>query len=595
MASEPVRSGKRARRFVKRVAAGLYVTTTHPNNDAAGTSAHNPIDLIEQEDVEDEVCSTNNTASNKPAARMVSPHEQQHKPENCRSDEQRLELGTFADGRSIYRNRLHSYELLENGHLDIANLPLPDTELALCTTFSQSSPVAWLEAMFGDIPNLIVVCHDMRRQCRYVGDAELVPIISGDTDDDDMNWQESQESQQSADYCNREEPKPEQKRWYWLFCKPHTGGCLHGKLLLFRNKAGLRVVVSGNNFYRGQWERDRDCLWIQDFYATIQDYNACSAQGALANFLRDLTECRCGEHQRFVNGYLQSLFRNIDLTTVSARLVFSFPRSEEHEVEKELKGVWQQLSNAVKGLLEDLGCDANTRDASGSVLYAMAGSFGNLEAGFLVQMKHAMQGKSFPPVPISWLKWEDVNGVRCLWPSRQTALSSNYVALLGSMRPMPMRHWNKIKSNAAKETVENSSNPNARNPIFNIFCDAVPNPPLGLLHHNCHALSHAKVLIEIADDISFLYVGSHNFSKAAWGLNSASPKNVEVGVVLATKSAQVRQEWVSRLPYNLPDRRATSPDTYIPATGRGDIRSAYESGNPNADSMFRNYLSSSED
>ena len=154
----------------------------------------------------------------------------------------------------------------------------------------------------------------------------------------------------------------------------------------------------------------------------------------------------------------------------------------------------------------------------------------------------------------------------------------------------------KIKSSAAKETAENNnSNPNARNPIYNIFCDAVPNPPLGLLHQNCHALSHAKVLIEIADDISILYVGSHNFSKAAWGLHSTSPKNVEVGVVLATKSVQVREEWVSRLPYYLPDRSATSPDTYIPATGRGDIRSAYECGNPNADRMFRSYLSSSED
>jgi hypothetical protein len=110
-------------------------------------------------------------------------------------------------------------------------------------------------------------------------------------------------------------------------------------------------------------------------------------------------------------------------------------------------------------------------------------------------------------------------------------------------------------------------------------------------------MSHAKVLyLEAAspaeNGIGILYVGSHNFSEAAWGLKGGSPKNVEAGVVLATKSTAVQQEWVSRLPFGLPNRNETSPDDYIPASANQEIRQALLMGDPCADEMLRTLLSS---
>ena len=46
-----------------------------------------------------------------------------------------------------------------------------------------------------------------------------------------------------------------------------------------------------------------------------------------------------------------------------------------------------------------------------------------------------------------------------------------------------------------------------------------------------------------------LYVGSHNFSKKAWGIRRAQPGNVEFGVVLFTTSIDEAEQWRSRLPY----------------------------------------------
>jgi hypothetical protein len=50
--------------------------------------------------------------------------------------------------------------------------------------------------------------------------------------------------------------KNRRRHWHFLACKPHTGGCLHGKVLLFRSDKGLRVVISGNNSYQSQMENE---------------------------------------------------------------------------------------------------------------------------------------------------------------------------------------------------------------------------------------------------------------------------------------------------------------------------------------------------
>lgn len=121
-----------------------------------------------------------------------------------------------------------------------------------------------------------------------------------------------------------------------------------------------------------------------------------------------------------------------------------------------------------------------------------------------------------------------------------------------------MKHWKRIPETARRL----------------VFFDALPNASngFGLPLFRGHALSHAKVLFaQAAGDLGILYVGSHNFSKTAWGLKGASPQNVEVGVVLATQSMTVKQEWISRLPYRLPDRHSLSPPSYVPASAHEDI------------------------
>ena len=257
-----------------------------------------------------------------------------------------------------------------------------------------------------------------------------------------------------------------------------------------------------------------------------------------------------------------------------------------------------------------------------SLLFAMSGSFGDLMPDFLQQMRMAMSGyrsaiknqscdkeqddaykKSGLSLEKS-LPWSAVSNTFCLWPSHETVLTMNPIAVLGRCRPMCRKHWETIPDSARKR----------------IFFDAIPNPDgpslqsstesqvaagfgrnltpsyLGLRLRGgplsaYHTFAHGKAIFATTmskagkrgklqgssmdppgGDLPYaaVYVGSHNFSKKAWGNRDSRPGNVEFGVVLLTTDQAVATEWRSRLPYELPNPITLSPGNYRPGR-RWDI------------------------
>jgi hypothetical protein len=453
---------------------------------------------------------------------------------------------------SIYRNSLHPGETWEDGHVVISNLVLPGTTSALCTTF-EGPEQAWLETFLEGVEHLIVVRRDLRLDgFRVIGDAELTPMDN-------------------------------KQGWFFLTAIPHNKGCLHAKLLLFRSKHGLRVVVCGSNLYEQQWKQDRDVSWVQDFVVAENQVSSTAAVdfgGHLRSFLDDLTKCRTALDQALMTTRLQAVFDGVNFSTAAARLVLSFPRPRG--TKGKCTGGWKQLAKSVQELLPDTGdVEDSGKDSEESMVYAMSGSMGDIEPRFILHMHRAMHGIEYKgPKETNWDSVENL-GLRCLWPSRTTALSMNFASLISSSRAQSMTHWGKIPNQAKRK----------------IFLDARPNPPnMGLPQLACHSVSHAKVMIKTGGSIGVVYVGSHNFSKSAWGLCGISPKNVELGVVLASKSATLRQEWRSRLPCLLPAPSAQSPISYIPASAHEGVRSAYLKGRiEESFQLLREWLNSTQD
>jgi hypothetical protein len=479
-----------------------------------------------------------------------------------RSAHDGLTMGTFL-GSKLYRNRLHPGETFQQDHVAIHDLVPPSCSSALITTFEWPSE-SWLEEVLSRVDNLIVVRHDKdpssHERC-VVGKAELTDIVTEGVQ------------------------KP---NWHYVTCAPHTGGCLHAKLILFRGGDGLRVIVSGNNFYKKQWEGDRDALWIQDFPLEVSvpaPPSPNAFEDRLTHILERIAQCQNAQHQGLVQRRIQSLLNGVDFSNARARLVFSFPCPAGTSLER---GGWRQLANAVRESCDELHVESSTdsedineharRNASdsnqGSVLHVISGCMGDVAPDFLLQMHRALKGIDTGAAKET--TWDDIDDlVRCMWPSTITAQSMNLLALASHARAIARKHWLTIPECSRRK----------------VFFDAPPNPNLPALPHiGCHAVTHGKVMYMnmntrtgissgTTGGRSVLYAGSHNFSKSAWGLRGAQPKNVEVGVVLVTSSPVVGQQWRDCLPCSLPGGNDLSPVDYVPASAGSEVRQLYQEGN----------------
>jgi len=394
--------------------------------------------------------------------------------------------------------------------------------------------------------------------------------------------------------------------WHRIAARPSTGGSLHSKILLFRTAQGLRVVVTGSNLCP-QWRADRDCLWVQDFDKRRPHKAAFRSpphfERHLRSFVHDVSKCQSSKDDVYVQDFISQLFNDIDFSTANAELVYSFPRSKNEDDFDKLAGGYPMLAKCVERLRskdeyaqpdtdDENECYSDPKDPSDkysglNVIYATAGSFGDVSPVFLRQMYHVMSSGNVPHVNAKEPSWEEVpSAMKCLWPSTVTAQSMLPSGVINSLRNIPMKYW---------ETIP----PEARRRIFH---DASPNTPtsgFGINERQCHPVVHGKVIYatpRIANGRglpSIVYVGSHNFSRAAWGEGIKGPRNIELGVVLATNERATRMEWEQRFPCTVIPHNAIRPpnDPYLPASAHKGIRMEWERGDAKrAEERLREYL-----
>ena len=439
----------------------------------------------------------------------------------------------YFTGKEMFRNRLNDTEKLEQGHVSMYNLIPPDCQLALVTTFETPSQ-RFVKRNLHQIPQVIFVAHSKPPGLAQEDESLSGPPVG------------------SA----RAEPFHNKPNWYWIAVTPHVG-LMHAKILLFRCPEGLRIVVSGNNF-GPQWFMDRDCLWVQDVPKmsdesdNVADANNCTTKETelvrLRSFLEDLTTSL--SHGNLIQEKIGQLFDGIHPDALAGvRFVYSFPRESVSTGTRADRGGWQQLAHAIYRFRKDAGhstsystFEKQQRELEDLRLYAMSGSLGNLLPDFLLQMKHAMSGKMIVPPNA---EWSDIQRMYILWPSQQTAETM----ILGSARAISRDHWAGIAEGDRRR----------------IFFDAPPNPSTKALQNHNHAFAHGKVMCAEQDDSwGAICLGSHNFSKAAWGLRNCSPRNVEFSVVLFTEDSQTLKNWQARLPYQLPGKDSRSLAEYEP-------------------------------
>ena len=216
--------------------------------------------------------------------------------------------------------------------------------------------------------------------------------------------------------------------------------------------------------------------------------------------------------------------------------------------------------------------EGNVDDEDNTVVYVAAGCHGNLTPSFLLQMYRAMNGNTRGVRPdLSWDKAP--RGLKVLWPSTRAALTllPTGVHVINTGGPMSLKHWRTIPLEAKRRLLLEAR---TNTPVSGLaFPDLGYDPAL---HGKC---IFATPRTASAWNPSILYVGSHNFSGAVFGdangtADGTRPKNIELGVVLASTDRKTIAEWTERLPYVIPSSDKRHLDD-VPMTANSGVKAEW--------------------
>ncbi|KAJ2236843.1 hypothetical protein IWW45_001447 [Coemansia sp. RSA 485] len=291
---------------------------------------------------------------------------------------------------------------------------------------------------------------------------------------------------------------------------------IHTKLMLLYYASSMRFVVLTGNFVPNDWTVVQNSVFVQDFRRSHKVFPANEFSTTLAYALHDL-----GVPKGFI-----AMMNNVDFSLAVARIVTSVPSSGDKYLGQRNMDEYgvERLASIVKSLGVDKqnhGINARNIDgfAPNARLYCTGSSLGPMDDKWLCDMYLAAHG---------------INHSRCAHPVNPLVLPWNMVDI-GVAFPT-QRQVDQSLFNVAKETVylKPQYYYNREFPKTSLVC---------LRPRVARTLVHAKVILASFGERQrdgWMYLGSHNFTPAAWGRMRVGGKihretyfnNYELGVVL---------------------------------------------------------------
>ncbi|KAI9027011.1 tyrosyl-DNA phosphodiesterase-domain-containing protein [Hyaloraphidium curvatum] len=185
--------------------------------------------------------------------------------------------------------------------------------------------------------------------------------------------------------------------WLWQMFAPSGFGSVHGKIVVLRSPACLRVCITSSNM-SGEWERIRESVWVQDFPVIegageggeepppgLPLVYAASPVGR--EFAHHLVSYLV--HLRVPADRLRRLLDGADFTSARASLICSVPlRTRDPDV-RQTAGHFR-----LRSLLSAVAWPTPGREP----VRVITGSVGNLKPRFLVEMATTLTGDRRHPL-----------------------------------------------------------------------------------------------------------------------------------------------------------------------------------------------------
>lgn len=294
---------------------------------------------------------------------------------------------------------------------------------------------------------------------------------------------------------------------------PGPYGSFHAKIFLLLFPGRLRVVITSANLIQCDWSQIGQIIWFQDFFQSAQ-ITQSEFKSTLNDFLNNILPASYN-----IKEELKIDLDLFDFSTAKVKLITSVPGRFQIPCQYGL-GKMQQIVNK-----EYSAC---------LVQCSSIGSFNSVSVENFLKMT-AKNNKA---------------RLDLVFPSFKNVQDS--FLGFGGAGVFFVKKENYDKKGFPKES----------------FCRFEgPEGNEGFSGH----LSHSKVIVlhddfNIGDDTT-IYIGSHNFSSAAWGAveksgKQLSIKNFEIGVVFGQSvgSAEEKQRILKRLPFKFPPTRYSASD-----------------------------------
>ncbi|CAD8055701.1 unnamed protein product [Paramecium sonneborni] len=343
----------------------------------------------------------------------------------------------------------------------------------------------------------------------------------------------------------------------WMVIKPSKlssltfGGSFHPKIWILKFPKFIRIVIGSQNLHVGDWTVWSQAMWIQDFKIGNSELDEISKDFKVG--LKEFLDHILPNSHKFED-LLKIKFNDYDFQNINIRMIASIPgRFTENQLYQygvmRIQSVLnQELINNKFEIPKQISITYQTTSI-GQLDNNYIEFFQQCCSGQQIKQPQKLQSKNKSISQMLINKQEDEKStLKLIYPTsdyiqNQTKAGPEYA------NPLFLR----------KQQFENPKFPK------NIFYKYQ-----GSNYYFWHAgnIPHLKVIIitsldEKIDDKTSIYIGSHNFSQAAWGKLEKNAtqlfiSNTELGVLYPPKkdSAKFKQQIIEQLSFKFP------PDKY---------------------------------
>ena len=347
---------------------------------------------------------------------------------------------------------------------------------------------------------------------------------------------------------SEENPKfPNFKHFYPPKILNNVNASFHPKLFILKFNNFLRVVIGSANLFNEDWSYWNNIIWMKDFY--LKENNETEINNNFKNYLKSYIEQIMDKKFNLLKKFLDINLNNYNIEENKIHLIGSLPNITD--ITKTIKKENLHGLLLVKSITK-LNPPIKPFTLSNTDIYYTTSSLGAINFNFIYEFITSF----IPSLKKNYLtltekdKKKYLSIFHCIYPTEE------YVNLsLNGYNDTPLFFKKEFFDNIRFE----------KSILYKY-------EGKGDIDGDNGVVSHVKLMVIMKNNVicddSIIYLGSHNFTKAAWGKFVKNYKfyrlsNYELGVLIPSSkgSAKMKKEILDKISFKIPAEKYDEDDS----------------------------------